>query len=61
MKQCKIIFERYKKNLSNRPPDEIDFSLGFRAALKWLQRENTDGSCGVRKCVPMECIREELR
>lgn len=33
MKQVKILFEKCKKKLPNRPPDEIDFGLGFRAAL----------------------------
>ena len=36
MKQVKIAYEKCKKGLPNRPPDEIDFGLGFRAALKWI-------------------------
>lgn len=36
MKQVKILFEKCKKKLPNRPPDEIDFGLGFRAGLEWL-------------------------
>ena len=40
MKQVKILFEKCRKKLPNRPPDEIDFGLGFRAALgmvaSWL-------------------------
>lgn len=36
MKQVKIAFEKCKKKLPNRPPDEIDFGLGFRAGLGWV-------------------------
>jgi hypothetical protein len=40
MKQVKIEYEKCKAKLPNRPPDEIDFGLGFRAALSimysWL-------------------------
>lgn len=60
MKQVKILSEECKKKFPNRPPDEIDFGLGWRAAFKILL-ENTDGSCGVRKCIPMETIKEELQ
>lgn len=36
MKQVKIAYNRCKKKIPRRPPDEIDFGLGFRAALNWL-------------------------
>lgn len=36
MKQVKILFEKCKKKMPHRPPDEIDFGLGFRAASEWL-------------------------
>lgn len=36
MKQVKIAYNKCRAKLPNRPPDEIDFGLGFRAALKWL-------------------------
>jgi hypothetical protein len=36
MKQVKIAFYECKKKIPHRPPDEIDFGLGFRAALKWF-------------------------
>ena len=43
MKQVKIAFEECKKKLPNRPPDKIDFGLGFEAALKLvLACEYTD-------------------
>lgn len=32
---------------------------GWKAALEWLLSQ-PDGSCGVRRCVPMEAIRDEL-
>ena len=36
MKQVKILYEKCKKKMPNRPPDEIDFGLGFRAGLDWI-------------------------
>ena len=36
MKQVKIEYLKCKKRMPNRPPDEIDFGLGFKAALKWV-------------------------
>ena len=40
MKQVKIAYEKCKAKIPHRPPDEIDFGLGFRAALgvvlEWL-------------------------
>ena len=38
MKQVKILYEKCKKKMPSRPPDEIDFGLGFRAALRWLDK-----------------------
>ena len=39
MKQVKIAYEECKKKLPNRPPDEIDFGLGFRAACSFMLEE----------------------
>lgn len=39
MKQVKIAFKECKKKLPNRPPDEIDFGLGFRSALIWMKEK----------------------
>jgi len=39
MEQVKIAFEECRKKLPNRPPDEIDFGLGFRAALRGILEE----------------------
>ena len=36
MKQVKIAYAKCKAKMSHRPPDEIDFRLGFRAALNWF-------------------------
>ena len=36
MKQVKILYERCKKRMPHRPPDEIDFGLGFRAGLELI-------------------------
>jgi len=36
MKQVKILYEKCRKKLPNRPPNKIDFGLGFRAALEWM-------------------------
>ncbi len=41
MKQVKILFDKCKKKLPNRPPDEFDFGLGFRAALGWIRSCDT--------------------
>ena len=54
MKQCKVLYEKCKKKLSNRPPDEIDFGLGFRAALKMVLKEITLSPIGLKT------IQEEL-
>ena len=39
MKQAKISYEKYKEKLPKRPPNEIDFGLGFQAAIKWILME----------------------
>ena len=39
MKQVKIEFEKCKKKMPNRPPDEIDFGLGFRAGLRFVLKD----------------------
>ena len=39
MKQVKIAYGECKAKLPNRPPDEIDFGLGFRAALRWMKEK----------------------
>ena len=39
MKQVKKTYKECKAKLPNRPPDEIDFGLGFRAALEWIYKE----------------------
>ena len=38
MKQVKVAFNKCKMKMPNRPPDEIDFGLGFRAALLWFYK-----------------------
>ena len=53
------------KDLGLDPSDPYDggyligIQHGWRAALE-LIKSMPDGSCGVRKCVPMEAIRDEL-
>ena len=59
MKQVKIAYSKYKKKLPNRPPDEIDFGLGFRAALKWLLEH--EYSYINNKPGIYDVIREELK
>lgn len=39
MKQVKKAYEECQKKLPNRPPDEIDFGLGFGAALRWMKEK----------------------
>ena len=36
MKQVQIAYDKCKKKMPHRPPDEIDFGLGFRAGVKWV-------------------------
>ena len=43
MKQVKICYEQVKKRMLNRPPDEIDFGLGFRMALIWVHEQHCRG------------------
>lgn len=39
MKQVKIAYDKCKAKMPNRPPDEIDFGLGFRAAVRYFLSE----------------------
>ena len=39
MKQVKIAFEKCQKKMPHRPPDEIDFGLGWRAAARYFLAE----------------------
>ena len=39
MKQAKIAYDKCKAKMPNRPPDEIDFGLGYGAALRMLSEE----------------------
>ena len=39
MKQVKIAYEKCKAKMPHRPPDEIDFGLGFGASLIWVLEE----------------------
>ena len=39
MKQVKIAYDKCKKKLPNRPPDEIAFGLGFRSALEEVLKQ----------------------
>jgi len=41
MKQVKIAYAKCKEKMPKRPPDEIDFGLGFRAALRWMKEKLT--------------------
>lgn len=58
-KEFKKWWEQEKFKYPYRPPNEIDCGMGWNAALKWVLKQ-PDGSCGVRKCIPMEAIRDEL-
>ena len=53
MKQVKVAYAKCKKKLPNRPPDEIDFGLGFRAALGWvlpiIERLEGDASYEIKE------------
>ena len=59
MKQVKIAYKEYKKKLPNRPPDEIDFGLGFRAALNWIKSQSQTGKSLYM--IPCNDIDEELQ
>ena len=60
MKQVKIAYDKCKKKLPNRPPDEIDFGLGFRAGLTWIEEERKAKGDNYLKCV-FDVIEEELQ
>jgi hypothetical protein len=59
MKQVKIAFAKCKKKLPKRPPNEIDFGLGFRAALRWILSEYSVDIDEAYKQFPH--IKEELQ
>jgi len=54
MKQVKKAYKGCKAKLPNRPPDEIDFGLGFRAGLEMIIEEVTLSPIGL------ETIQKEL-
>jgi hypothetical protein len=63
MEQAKIAYDKCKKKMPNRPPDEIDFGLGFRAALRWsLTQEIVKSLLGGSKhrYIDSMVIRKEL-
>jgi len=39
MKQVKIAYKEFKAKYPNSPLNEIDFGLGFQAALRWIKKE----------------------
>ena len=39
IKQAKKEYNKYKEKFPNRPPNEIDFELGFKEALEWVTKE----------------------
>ena len=53
MKQVKIAYDKCKAKMPNRPPDEIDFGLGFRAGLRWvspiIERLEGDASYEIKE------------
>lgn len=56
MKQVKKAYKEYRAKLSNRPPNEIDFGLGFSSALIWL-KEKLDCGAGledIETCIDKE-------
>lgn len=61
MKQVKIAYEKCRKKMPKRPPDEIDFGLGFRAALGWLRELPLQKDSPSRPKDLIKCIEEELR
>ncbi len=56
MKQVKIAYAKCKAKIPHRPPDEIDFELGFRAALLWTLKTADHLSPS-----DYEIIKEELK
>ena len=64
MKQVKIAYDKCKKKLPSRPPDEIDFGLGFQAGLKMLSNkveQITDPPDCRCLLLVQEIIEEELK
>ncbi len=62
MKQVTILYEKCKKKIPNRPPDEIDFGLGFRAALDWtLSGEMKYVDCWGQRRIDEERVEQELQ
>ena len=55
MKQVKKAYKKCRAKLPNRPPDEIDFGLGFRAGLDMVLKEVTLSPIGLKT------IQEELK
>lgn len=58
MKQVKIAYAKCKAKMPNRPPDEIDFGLGFRMALEEVLEQAkrvSNGRIGI-----MDWIEKEL-
>ena len=53
MKQVKMAYEKCKTKLPKRPPDEIDFGLGYQTALEWILSWETDSES-------IEIIKREL-
>lgn len=60
MKQVKIAYDKCKAKMPNRPPDEIDFGLGFRAGLDWIQGQHCRGDWDDGSALETE-IKEELQ
>lgn len=59
MKQVKILYEKCRKKLPNRPPNEADFGLGFRAALEMILEERKAQGDNHLKCV-FDVVEQEL-
>ena len=59
MKQVKIAYAKCKEKMPNRPPDEIDFGLGFRAGLRWLRELPLQKDGPSRPKDLIKCIEEE--
>lgn len=51
--------EKLKEGCCNCRHQWENRKQGWKEALEWILSQ-PDGSCKVRKCVPMEAIREEL-
>ena len=59
MKQVKIAYDKCKAKMPNRPPDEIDFGLGFRAGLDWIKSQSEVAKSLYM--IPCNDIDEELQ